>query len=509
MRDKTEKNMFTSNGYALLIGIDDYSAYDASVGQAKGTSDLPGGRNDVRAFWRICLDLGIQPENIRVLTSPELKHDELEGAKNANFGPATESEILKQVDWLAQKLGAEAKPSGLLAYTGHGDYSEAKGLVLCPTDVAGDDLDHAIPFSTLQSKLASKDAAANLTVVLDTCHSGTGAKPQQGGWQVASLRNRRIVASTLKSAARDMPGGRVLAASSVEQSAYQAKFSGVYQGAFSWAIGSVLEQWKLVQEGENVRVTISYEELRSRAEALLKSLSFPQTPQLQAAPEVEKLSFFHQGLTAHADETSKEPDAQPIIQQLDPGTKDYNIYSMTYTAGSTTSTSKTLSARTTYNTGTVTFTADNEYWSMTSTFNGHVNSPASGATLELDGSAGSQDWPHSGGVSGFPVSGALAMFKMPATIPANSWVQTTNPPSGTFIMNTSTTSNAGIEFNLTAPVPPSTTWSGNITWYVLARNSPTGFVLAAGSDTTFTEGTAPSPATNYSWYKAVLTPSAP
>jgi hypothetical protein len=501
--------MLTSNGYALLIGVDDYSAYDASVGLAKGTSDLPGGLNDVRAFWRICLDLGIQPENIRVLTSPALKPGELEGSKPVNFGPATESEILANVDWLAQKLGAEAKPSGLLAYTGHGDYAEAKGLVLCPTDVSGDDLDHAIPFSALQSKLTSAHAADNLTVVLDTCHSGTGQKPQKGGWQIASLRNRPIAIPPSIRAARDVPGGRVLTASSVEQSAYQARFSGVYRGAFSWAIGAVLEQWKLVQEGENVRVTISYQELRNRAEALLKSLSFPQTPQLQAAPEVEALSFFHQGLTAHADETSKEPDAQPVIQQLDPGFKGYNIYSMTYTAGLTVSTSKTLSARTTYNTGTVTFTADNEYWSMTSTFTGHVNSPASGATLQLNGSAGTQDWPHSGGVSGFPVSGALTMFKMPATIPSSSWVQTSNPPSGTFIQSTSTTDNAGIEFNLTAPVPPSTTWSGNITWYVLARNTPTGFVLAAGSNTTFTEGTAPTPATNYSWYKVVLTPSAP
>ena len=51
--------MSQNEAYALLIGVDDYSTYDASTGHAKGTSDLLGSRNDVLAFFRACRERGM------------------------------------------------------------------------------------------------------------------------------------------------------------------------------------------------------------------------------------------------------------------------------------------------------------------------------------------------------------------------------------------------------------------------------------------------------------------
>jgi hypothetical protein len=57
---------------AVLIGVNDYSAYDTSMNLSPGTSDLPGSQNDAAVFWRVCLKMGFSPERIRILTSPRI-----------------------------------------------------------------------------------------------------------------------------------------------------------------------------------------------------------------------------------------------------------------------------------------------------------------------------------------------------------------------------------------------------------------------------------------------------
>ena len=65
--------MFHNDGYALLIGIDDYSTYDKSRPQAVGTSNLDGSRNDAKVFWRFCRLIGMKPGQGR---SGELVHSQ-------------------------------------------------------------------------------------------------------------------------------------------------------------------------------------------------------------------------------------------------------------------------------------------------------------------------------------------------------------------------------------------------------------------------------------------------
>jgi hypothetical protein len=334
--------MFTNDGYALLIGVDDYSTFDISRGLPVGTHDLHGSRNDVRTFWRLCRLIGIKPANIRVLTSPPFSAGELEGASSENVAPATEAEILAKTAWLAEKLAQAGKPTGVLTYSGHGDWLAGKGLVLCPSDVtagaAGEaDFAHAVSFRALNALLAAH--AENLTVVLDTCHSGTTmlAERQGGRGKVAkplALTRRRLadlpgVRETGHAPELEELAGRVLAAARRDQIAYQSLFDGYHRGVFSWAISAAIEQWRATQEDStHVCVGLSYAKLVETAERLLSALSFEQKPQLFGPPGVEALAVLHHGTVAQPGETSDLPDAVATPEQIDPGYFDYVIYTL-------------------------------------------------------------------------------------------------------------------------------------------------------------------------------------
>jgi hypothetical protein len=314
--------MFTNDGYALLIGVDDYSAFDASRRQPIGTTDLEGSRNDVRAFWRQCRRLGMKPANIRVLASPVIDFRDLPGATPENVAPATEAEILGKTRWLAEKLSQKSKPTGLLTYSGHGDWLADRGLLLCPSDVTwaatpGDapDLPHAVPLAALDALLAPH--AENLTVVLDTCHAGLEATEGTSlTGRLLSLTRRRI-----PEGAAPGPGisGRVLTATSRTELAHQATFDGQFRGVFSWALGAAMDQWQATQEGSSVRLDLSYGKLLETTRRLLSALWFAQTPELYGPPGLADLAVFHQGLTGHPGETREVPDRRVKTAQIDPG----------------------------------------------------------------------------------------------------------------------------------------------------------------------------------------------
>src|SRR4051812_41730390 len=101
-----------TKAYAVLIGVDDYSAYDPT-----NTHNLLGSVNDVRAFWDVCVASGFAPENIHVLTTPALDPAEVGGLPQ-NFHAATRSEILAQRDALLARLRFDARAVGLLVFSG-------------------------------------------------------------------------------------------------------------------------------------------------------------------------------------------------------------------------------------------------------------------------------------------------------------------------------------------------------------------------------------------------------
>jgi hypothetical protein len=97
-------------GGALLIGVEDYRAYDGTGGK-----DLPAGRNDVLAYWKVCRRLGFT--HIRALTSPVLTEDDLVRAELELVPELSPGETADQVRarvkrWLSKEEPAAPRLEG-------------------------------------------------------------------------------------------------------------------------------------------------------------------------------------------------------------------------------------------------------------------------------------------------------------------------------------------------------------------------------------------------------------
>lgn len=480
--------MSNHDAYALLIGIDDYSTFDLSRDAPIGTSDLPGSRNDARTFYRLCRLLGMKPENIRVLASPPIDFQELEGASPETVAPATEQEILEKLGWLAGKLADPSRPTGLLTYSGHGEVTPKQGLALCPSDVRGDGdpaLDHAIPFSKINEILAHHKVGENLTVVLDTCHSGglasaaeARAKRCHKTGRVKSLRNRVVGAInaqlTQGHAAPPLEeiNARVLAASGRDQVAYQSIFDGRFRGVFSWAVSCAMEQWQVVEEDGWVRLDVGYGRLVETVRGLIAALHFDQTPELRGPMGLADLAFLHHGLTAHPGETAEMPSGGFKTEQVDPGFKDYLIYEIKDPTGILKG--KVLVT----NTAGGGYEANREYWYMS------ANLSNSGTYTFTGGSSQYWSTPPSG-------LGTLS-FK---TVRTPTWSSGT--PSGTMLFSNNLFTGERIAINWQMSLSHGS-WIGSITWW----HSSTANLFGPGTSTTLASGTP----TGSPWYSFTATP---
>jgi hypothetical protein len=211
-----------SSGYALLIGIEAYRSFDA-----QGRFDLPAGRNDVLAFYRVARKLGFSANRIRVLTTPLLeprqlmemerlldptaKEDDLEQRiSGVERREATRQEILDGERWLADKLTAKqvqgAHPLGLMTYSGHGSRL-GNELDLCPSDV-GPNLENAIDFSELR-RILQGEPAEHLTIVLDCCFAEKEFDRQRGPFKLSYLPVPRAGSAAPASPAEDAPLARL------------------------------------------------------------------------------------------------------------------------------------------------------------------------------------------------------------------------------------------------------------------------------------------------------------
>lgn len=461
--------MLENLGFALLIGVDDYRAFDASRGQPEGNSDLPGSRNDARAFFHHCLRLGFRPENIRVLTSPRLDPRELEGAVAENLGEATEAEIRAQLTWLVTSLAGPSRPSGLMTFSGHGDATPTQGLVLCPSDVthAGEAaIAHAIALSEIDALLAEHGVGDELTLVLDTCHAGETTRP---GSRSLSLLPRRE--SSPARTASDRVRARVLAAARRDQVAHQSRLDGRYRGVFSWALGCAMEQWKATQEGEGTRLDVSYGKLVETAQRLMTGLWFDQHAELRGPTGLADLAVLQRGLDRRPGATAERPNGDFKTAQLDPGTKGYLIYELTQNGNP-------IGQVLVTNTAGGGYEANREYWYLTQNV-----SMASALTFT---SGAAQYWTT-------PPSGLSTLSFVTERRPT--W--TTATPSGTLLVETvaGTTQRYAIKWQMTANHG---TWGGSITWW----NTSTGNMFGENQTNTLTPGAPPTA----SWKRFITAP---
>jgi hypothetical protein len=491
--------MFHNDGYALLIGVDDYRTYDESRSQAVGTSNLEGSRNDAKVFWRLCRLIGMAPAHIRILTSPLVKVADLEGATEENVGLATEAKILEQVGWLRDKLAQPARPTGIITYSGHGDWLADQGLVLCPSDVSSapgasgvDGLAHAISFAKLNAVLAPH--TENLTVVLDTCHSGMPSRGDQASSTRPTALAHRPRFTGQPHGVEEL-AGRVLAAAKRDQLAYQAMFDAEWRGVFSWAVTSAVEQWRAMQEGHNVRFDLTYGKLLETAARLLSALWFEQTPQLYGPTVVADLAVLQHGVVpAH---TCDRPDAVRKSKQLDPGFRNYVKYTLSYSdAGGVNGTGYVLSDnspgyRTTVSGQSYLLAQNDEFWNVSSMLS-DLQSPGTSATLTFSPSA-SLSWPVSGAISNFA---NVNVARTPQPVSSLTWTSSSATPSSAW----SDGSSMAVGFSNLSYA--SGTWSGTFDWWYLGASAPTDNLISSSSSTTLTYGSAPAATGGNSWWHA-------
>lgn len=265
---------------ALIIGIADYSSYDAAAGLPPGTSDLRGPVNDARTVAVLARLLGYRPEDIRVLTSAPISAGDVAplftgrapedvSLQGATFGPATRAAIEEGLAWLAEGL-TDPVSRGILSWSGHGDVRDGEA-VLCPADT-GAGLAGAFTYGELLERLGGLEST-NLTVFLDACHvAGRGRGTLSGG--------------TLAGDTPRFQGKAVVyAACEPDEVAWEHHFGGRWHGVFTWALCRVLERWER-HDGEGYHyVRISNRELVRRVGDLLHAMAFDQRPRLETDPE--------------------------------------------------------------------------------------------------------------------------------------------------------------------------------------------------------------------------------
>jgi Caspase domain len=443
--------MFTNNGYALLIGVDDYAAFDASSARPAGTSNLPGSRNDVKLWWQLCRQIGMKPEHIHVLASPPIPASELEGAIPSHLGSATAAEILEKAAWLGRMMAGGSQPTGLLTYSGHGDWVPGKGLALCPTDAAlgaNEQLVHTVSFKELNDRLAAQ--ADNLTVVLDTCHSGPDPRAPAvngtGTGRALTLTGRPLANLSGVRQQGTAPelvelAGRVLAAARRDQVAYQVRVDGEYHGVFSWALANAIAQWHPVQQGENVRFDVSYGTAVETAARLISALYFDQMPEVHGVAGLASLALLRQGLDGQPGETVAVPDRTVVPAQIDPGVDDYVIYTITNVDGTQLG-QLLVTATANADLG---FQANTEYWYITTNWNNST-------TVTFTGGP-SMSW------SSPPSGLGLLSF---ATLRSTTWSY--GYMAGTLPLNYNATSGTvvGLRWNMGWN---GSVWAGTVTWF--------------------------------------------
>lgn len=311
-------NMVGTHRRALLIGIDDYSAYDAAAGNPAGASDLRGARNDIRVYVQIALALGIGPGDIRVLASPPIPAAEL-GVGDSR--PATNSEIEHGAHWLAESGGR-----AIMSFSGHGDVTDDGELLLCPADLAGD-ASNAMPLNHLAHMLQGAEAGQNVTLFIDACHAGASSDEHHNGVARRSLRGREVSRSPSR---MQMPNGEhaalVLAASAAHQSSVEAPFAGVWMGAFTWAVRTVLERWTTRMSMDDAYVDISYANLAARTRAVLDALTFEQRPEFDGPSALKSLPLFRRVDALAEGGASDKATGSIIDRELPPTISGFRVF---------------------------------------------------------------------------------------------------------------------------------------------------------------------------------------
>jgi len=298
-----------NKAYALLIGVDSYKSFDGT-----GTSDLKGSRNDVFLLASYCVEvLGMRPENIAALITPELtpeERKEKESLRGINWGDATEKEVTKRLAWL---LDVSKGVKALLAFSGHGAALPGGEPVLCLGDTAPGLTSGVLSLKTLRHDIKNAYADGRLVALLDCCHVASRSPHQR--LRGTSLSHAVAAADVAGKEDLFRVSDRVLLAARPGELAYQVRLGTGWHGALTFALVTAAERW----QGENEVSHGSYKHVLKRAKGTLKALGVPQKSELRV-PAVERAAIRKQPFLAVNDgATQRKPDAVGLSAQLDGG----------------------------------------------------------------------------------------------------------------------------------------------------------------------------------------------
>jgi len=252
---------------ALLVGVNDYQMANA---------DLRGCVSDVFDMGAVLAEYcGFGAADIRLLVNNR----------------ATKENIRSRLEWLVKDAG---KGDVLVfQYSGHGsqivdrdgdELVDHKDEILCPHDMDWDGT--YIVDDTLNELFEpAGKRGANLTVILDCCHSGTGTRAFELGKPEISERflvppadiawRARGLTGSAKTIGIDPDKQRniLLAGCKADQTSAESVLGGVYRGAFTWCLTRTIREAK----GE-----LTYRELMEKAGSLVNQYyNFTQIPQLE------------------------------------------------------------------------------------------------------------------------------------------------------------------------------------------------------------------------------------
>ncbi|MFO0587517.1 MAG: caspase family protein [Polyangiaceae bacterium] len=496
-----------TKGYALLIGVDDYRAFDST-----GAQDLPGSVNDVMAWRSTLLRRGYDADNIRVLVSPVPGPLGPLGAQ-----PATRANIERALAWLEEQTSDRDRTAGVLTFSGHGDTDADGQPVICPADTQVVDgfLEKTIRVSDIVYRLSRNSA-----VFLDCCHSGPtemipwpaslevakeNARPKNpaGHAVLLSLRGRPGSAVDMKPL-RDRPVQcRVLSATSAGGVAFQAEFMGRFQGALTWAVTSALGQWKALppHNGGPASVTLSAYTARQHVEQMMASVEMPQTSELWGEPVAtdalaKRIPLLGRGIE---DMVSVDPDGRRVPVQFP---VDLKVWFGTNINPATVGAAGGVSAMSyTPPTG---YSRNREYWRLTDTFMNDITSttsPASQIDFVVDTSASPPSW------SNILTNPPKPLFWMDL-VPT--WTNC-SPPNRTGYytrVNDGKSPIAAVMFDLVRPENNGGRWGGSITWYRVVTTTTTGTAVFDSTGRSFVLSSGPDPSTlTMQWQVATFSPN--
>ncbi len=271
---------------AVLVGLNAY---------ADPRNRLRGCLNDVRQVgWLLEQHFGFDTAALRVLTD----------------AGATSAAIRSALQWLV--TGARAGDVLVFHYSGHGsqvpdrqgdETTDRLDEILCPYDL---DWDDPLSDDDLQAIFADLPLGANLTVILDCCHSGTGLRkfrarcfetgetgdsaprarclcpppdlaPSPSRAAEAQRRLRRLGRRAVEA------GAILISACRDDQVSADAFINGDYHGALTFYLCQALAE---------SRFSTTYRDLVRAVRRLLATNGYEQEPQLEAPAALAQSQAF-------------------------------------------------------------------------------------------------------------------------------------------------------------------------------------------------------------------------